>query len=239
LIFTNEVISCLTPWAKTIVLSACCDIKVTVELWKAGYNLRWISKDKLMKFSDLSEDLKWLITSEPRPSNRLGEDDSQKIQLLTPAWNKLCEYLYQNPNYLHQLNPHDFELLAGEIFRTFGWIVDFTTRTRDGGYDVIAIKRSFPTDMSVLVEAKRFSPNRPVGVDIVRSLYGVKSLYSVSQVVLVTSSYVTSDAKKQFNRVIPWELDFIERDKILEWCKNYRGVDLSGNFNACIAAEIS
>ena len=131
--------------------------------------------------------------------------------------------------------PHDFELLTGELFRSYGWDVDFTSRTRDGGYDIIAIRRSFPTDICILVEAKRYSPNRIVGVDIVRSLYGVRTLKSASQVVLVTSSFVSPDAKKEFERVIPWELDFIERDRILDWCRTYGKVNIDGDFSESLS----
>jgi hypothetical protein len=77
-----------------------------------------------------------------------------------------------------------------------------------------------------LVEAKRFSPDRPVGVDFVRALYGARNLRRVSQVVLATSSYISGVAKNEFSQVVPWELDFIERNKLLSWCKCFGAVNL-------------
>jgi restriction system protein len=118
---------------------------------------------------------------------------------------------------------------VAEIFRDHGWNVELTARTRDGGYDVIAIRSSFPTNIKALVQAKRYAPGRVVGVDIVRSLYGVRTLRSVSQVVLATTTTVSADAKREFSRVIPWELDLLERDKILDWCRREK-LSLSGSF---------
>jgi len=229
--FFHQVIDCLTPWAKTIILSGCCDVSVPSELFKKGSDrLRWIQKSKVTGIQTLVPHLEWLTIPANEESNRTDPITSSIVAMLRPAWDKLCEYLAVHPDQLHHLNPRDFEYLAGEIFRSYGWAVDFTARTRDGGYDIIATRRSQPSDLCVLVQAKRYAPNRPIGVDIVRSLYGLRTLHSVSQVVLVTSSYVTKDAKKEFKRVIPWELDFIERDRILEWCRDYTSILVEGWF---------
>ncbi len=140
------------------------------------------------------------------------------IEEIEPAWDAVRKYLARNPNYLHQMHPRKFELLVAEIFRDFGWQVELTSRTRDGGYDIIAVRREWPSQLRLLIEAKRFIPSRKVGVGIVRSLYGVKSTVAASQAILATSSFVTKDVRREFAHVIPWELDFLERDKILEWC---------------------
>ena len=101
----------------------------------------------------------------------------------------------------------------------------------------LTTRRSQPTDLCALVQAKRYRPDRHVGVDIVRSLYGLRILHSASQVVLVTSSFVTRDVRKEFQRVIPWELDFIERDQIMEWCKNYTSISIGGHFQKEFSVE--
>lgn len=229
--FFHEVIDCLTPWAKTIFLSGCSDVSVPSDLLKKGGDrLHWISKTKVRGMESLIPHLEWLTTPLGEEANHADPVTSSVVHALLPAWDKLCEYLASHPEQLDQLNPRDFEYLAGEIFRSYGWVVDFTARTRDGGYDIIATRGSQPSDLCVLVQAKRYAPNRLVGVDIVRSLYGLRSLYSVSQVVLVTSSYLTKDAKKEFTRVMPWELDFIERDRILQWCADYSSILVEGYF---------
>ncbi len=230
--FYNQVIDSLTPWAKTIVFSAFCDVRVPIELFNKGDDrIRWVDKADWTGITTLIQELEWLIVPPFEKGRPIDRATSSLVTTLSPAWDKLCEYLATHPDELHRLNPRDFEYLAGEFFRSYGWVIDFTARTRDGGYDIIATRSSKPTDLRILVQAKRYAPDRPVGVDIVRSLYGLRMLHSASQAVLVTSSYLTKDAKKEFQRVIPWELDFIERDRILEWCRNYSPILISGHFS--------
>lgn len=157
-----------------------------------------------------------------------GAQISSALEPVQAAWDEVCKYLAQNPNHLHQMDPRRFEELVAEMFRSHGWIVELTARTSDGGYDIVALKEEKLTGFRLLVEAKRWSPDRPVGVGIVRSLYGLRGSQSASKVILATSSTVSTVSKMEFQRVIPWELDFIERDAILDWCKAYPQIRLLG-----------
>jgi hypothetical protein len=177
--------------------------------------------------------LVWLLEARTSPiSPAKLVERNPVLDVLDLPWSKVCRFLAKEPHRLQTFDPRAFERLVAEIFRSSGWSVELTARTRDGGYDVIAVRRDQPTAFRVLAEAKRYSPEHPVGVQIVRALYGVRSLNAVSQVVLATTSRVSDAAKKEFARVIPWELDFIERDAILSWCRRYPGVELSGDFRA-------
>ena len=236
--FYNEVIDTQTPWAKTIFHSGQHDTRVIVDLFEfGGSKIEYLVKGSSPE--ELIEKFDWLIipyheTEKREPDKIVGKydiEEQQLIELLPIPWEDLCNYLTRHPEYLYQMSPRQFEGLAAEIFRSHGWDVDFTARTRDGGFDIIAIRRNFPTDLRVLVEAKRYAPNNPVGVQIVRSLYGTRIIQRASQVVLVTSSFVTKYAKREFENAIPWELDFIERDKILEWCQAYKIGSINGVFN--------
>jgi Restriction endonuclease len=179
--------------------------------------LSWLPKplddEKLIAFVEALE-----LTRSARRSDAPQSSVAPVIEEIEPAWDALRRYLARNPSYLHQMNPRKFEQLVAEIFRDFGWEVELTSSTRDGGYDIIAIRRDWSSQLRLLVEAKRFSPERKVDVGIVRSLYGVKSSVAASQAILATSSYVSKDVRREFAHVIPWELDFLERDKILAWC---------------------
>ncbi len=226
--FYNAVIEPMTPAAKTIVFSVSIDFhpdfKHQVER-NAGDRIRLCSLNGRDPWIRLERLLSWLQSpAQSQVNSPLTELDRELVRVIAPPWTELCRYLAVNPDYLHRLDPRQFELLVGEIFSSSGWEVDFTARTRDGGYDVIAVRHQVPTDLKILIEAKRYAPNRAVGVNVVRSLYGLKALHHVSQLVLATSSYVSKDAKIEFNRVVPWELDFIERDKIIDWCQRYGAV---------------
>ena len=226
--FYYEVIHALTPWARTAIVTG------------GGFQsaLSWVTRfgmhdlrvaAKAVEETEFYRLADWLLEAresaddDPELSNLIAPD----YQILETSWLEVCRYLAEHPKMLHRINPRTFEELVAEIFRTHGWNVELTARTRDHGYDIVAVRQNQPHSTRVLIEAKRFSPERPVGVHVVRALYAVKALNSVSQVILATSSRVSRPAKIEFSRVIPWELDFIERDAILEWCRRYGAVKLA------------
>jgi restriction system protein len=118
-------------------------------------------------------------------------------------------------------DPRQFEELIAALFRNHGFEVELTAQTQDGGYDIVAASHSRLSSEVALIEVKHFAPHRPVGVGLVRALYGVKHFQNADKVILVTSSYISDYAKKEFSRVIPWEMEFAERSKVLEWCRSY------------------
>ena len=142
-------------------------------------------------------------------------------QLIKPLAEELAVVCGSRPSYLDKLTPRQFEELIAALFRNHGFKVELTSQTQDGGYDIVAASHSKLGSEVALIEVKHFAPNRPVGVGLVRALYGVKHLQNADKVMLVTSSYVSDYAKKEFSRVIPWELEFTERSKVLEWCRSY------------------
>lgn len=158
------------------------------------------------------------------PDQRSPAEVPHNLELVVPPWEEVYQFLARHPDHLHQMDPRKFEMLVAEIFKSYGWEVELTSQTKDGGFDIVALKSQKPNTLRVLVEAKRWAPDKPVGVGVVRALYGIRAANSASQVVLATSSYVSLAARKEFKRVIPWELDFLERDTILRWCKEQAGI---------------
>lgn len=227
--FYYEVINTFTPWARTAIITGGGFESALHWATQAGAHdvrvaAKAVQEDEFYRLVD------WILEArEPTDEPRSSDLFTHTYQLLDISWSEVCHYLSKHPKMLHQIDPRAFEELVAEIFRTHGWRVELTARTRDHGYDIIAVRQDQPHSSRVLVEAKRFSPERPVGVHLVRALYSVKSLNAVSQVILATSSRVSVPAKVEFARVIPWELDFLERDAILDWCKRYSTVKLTGS----------
>lgn len=145
------------------------------------------------------------------------------LAALGPAWDEVCRHLTKRPDSLYSLDSRKFEELVAEMFRDAGWNVELTARTRDHGYDIVALQHGL-TPMKVLVEAKRYARDAAVPVSVVRSLFGVRAKSDASKVVLATSSHVSDYAKREFTREVPWQLSFIEGQRILEWCKRKSGL---------------
>lgn len=71
------------------------------------------------------------------------------------------------------MDPRKFEELIAELLRAKGYEVELTPRTRDGGFDILAIKKGDLGSALTLVECKRYAETNKVDVGIVRGLYGV------------------------------------------------------------------
>lgn len=135
--------------------------------------------------------------------------------------------LKAEPELLAELDPRQFEEVTAEIFRDKGFEVELTKRTRDGGKDVIAFhKDQLGIRTKYIIECKNYSDTNKVGVDIVRSLYGVKNSRSGGNVgIIVTTSTFTSVAREFVENEASTNLDLTLADKkqLLAWLNDYGG----------------
>jgi hypothetical protein len=122
-----------------------------------------------------------------------------------------------DPKRLFEFSPRQFEELVADIWRRFGYCVELTSHTTDGGRDIIAIKQA-EVNLRVLIECKRYSMANKVGVQVVRSLFGVKTDEKATKAILATTSRFTSGAKDFFGRHI-WELEPRDFDGVVDWVK--------------------
>ncbi len=151
---------------------------------------------------------------------------------------KIIKKLAAQPDSLYQLPPRQFEELIAELLAGFGWQVSLTPPQRDGGYDILAVKQDESgLDFSYIVECKRYSENHKVGLDVMRSLYGVKVMLRQPNAVLATTSSATQPAQK-FVRDNP-DIQVVDFDKLTAWLKGYKSAPGGGShlpgrsFNSC------
>jgi hypothetical protein len=129
---------------------------------------------------------------------------------------ELIKYLRKHPEKLYQLKPRQFEELVCEILAGFGWDVQLTGATRDGGYDIFAISKDISgARSSWLIECKKYSPANKVGIDVVRSLCGVKNDLKVSNAMIATTSFFSSEVKKV--KTSRYDFHLVDYDGIVEW----------------------
>ena len=98
-------------------------------------------------------------------------------------------------------------------------------RTRDGGKDIIAISRnSLGIDTKFFIECKRYAKYNKVGVDIVRSLYGVHGTKSSpNKSILATTSTFTTGAIDFAQKEVKseWERSLKDNKDIIQWIRDY------------------
>jgi DNA polymerase III delta prime subunit len=151
------------------------------------------------------------------------ETPNETIEVVRFVDQELIQRLAKQPGDLYRLSPRRFEELIAELFRERGWSVDLTKQTRDGGADIIAVRSDMGSHLKMLIEAKKYGPDHTVGVGLVRQLYAVRQLKHASKVILATTSHFSPDAYREFDAVMPWEIELSDYDQIVEWLQVYRG----------------
>ena len=149
--------------------------------------------------------------------------NKKSIILITDEVNeKLIDYFSKHPNELKTINNRLFEEFVSELFWGFGYQVELTQKTRDGGRDIIAIKSAETID-KYLIECKRPDIGNNIGIKPVRELFGVKQDEKATKAILATTSYFTKDAHQFFERN-KWELEPKDFDGIISWIKQYKKI---------------
>jgi hypothetical protein len=127
------------------------------------------------------------------PDGRLGKPAASVV---TGVSVKLAEAISKEPELLRKITPRGFEELLADVFTGFGYNVELTAQSRDGGRDIIAIGNKHDVLSKLLIECKHYAPHRLVGLAHVRALYGVKTLEHATKALLATTSRFTKDARK-------------------------------------------
>ena len=135
---------------------------------------------------------------------------------------RLVEHFTRHPEEMKSMDRRKFEELVAELFDAFGYNVELTQQTRDGGRDIIAVRRR-EVEARYLIECKRPDRGNLIGVRPVRELYGVKTDEGATKAILATTAYFSRDALLFFDRN-KWELEPRDYDGILEWLTMYRAM---------------
>jgi hypothetical protein len=128
---------------------------------------------------------------------KIIEEPLMEMEYLPEPLRSVYEEILLNPNSVYDLASWEFEELVADVFCSKGFNANVTQRTRDGGRDIIATCEVGGITYSTYFECKKQALHCPVGVEIVRELYGVIERDRVDKGVIVTSSYFTKDAKKE------------------------------------------
>ena len=149
-------------------------------------------------------------------------EEKKIITNLHSCGSELIRKISKTPSLLYQISSRQFEELIAHIFSQYGFSVDLTKRTRDGGRDIIAIKLDLEIKSKFIIECKRYAANKPVGVALVRALYGVQKQEGVNKSVLVTTSRFTSDAHSFATaaKTTEWAMDLKDSNDIYRWIKS-------------------
>jgi hypothetical protein len=144
-------------------------------------------------------------------------DGRSLVELAPLIGDEIIRLLGRQPSLLHQLPPRAFEELIARVFETFGFEVELTAQTHDGGRDVIAVSH-YPTRLKYLIECKRYSLGHKVGIDIVQRLYGVVLGDAATAGIIATTSSFTRPALRFLSRpTVEYRLSGQDFDGLRKW----------------------
>lgn len=152
------------------------------------------------------------------------DEDSSIITACTGyVSQQLTAQIAKHPTLLSTLDRRAFEKLIAELFDGFGFSVELTQQTRDGGKDIIAIGKIHSIDIRYLIECKRPEPGRKISIATVRDLLGVKTDDPASKALLVTTTDFTPDARSFIERH-KWNLEGKAYEDIVYWVNEYNRI---------------
>jgi HJR/Mrr/RecB family endonuclease len=141
-------------------------------------------------------------------------------QLVKPTEILIAESA-KRPDLLFKIEPRTMEKLIADIFRSFGYQVELTSQTRDGGKDVVCLSRAHGIPLKLALEVKRYAPDRPIAVDLVRSFVGANAEIKANKLIYVSTSGYTKDATDYAG--LPLNSHLLELkglDDVIEWCRD-------------------
>lgn len=151
------------------------------------------------------------------PEHRIIAEVNPRIVLTHQS---IADHLQHAPESVLRLTPRQFEELIADILEDLGCEVKITPATRDGGKDILAYMPTPLGRVLCLVEAKRYRHDRPVGVGLVRQLYGTLADAGASNAMMVTTSTFSKDARA-FRQKHEYRLDLRDYTNVVDWIKDY------------------
>jgi HJR/Mrr/RecB family endonuclease len=163
-----------------------------------------------------------LILFEDILFSSISQNSEKIIAVSTERWAEIIARLAVEPEELMKLAPRRFEELVAELLIREGMSVCLTPLAKDGGIDIFAELDTIFGKHLYLVECKRYAKTNPVGVSIIRALYGVIEDQNATKGVIVTTSDFTKGAKS-FNDLHKNRMDLKNYDSLIKWLANARG----------------
>lgn len=133
---------------------------------------------------------------------------------------EIKKYFNKHPEKLYELSPRKFEELVASILTDFGFDVELTKATRDGGRDIIASIKTKVSNYLTYVECKRYNAENKVGVGIIREVIGVHNIHKPSKSIIVTTSFFSQDAIAEA-KTFENQLDLKDFNEVKKWLQNY------------------
>jgi restriction system protein len=128
----------------------------------------------------------------------------------------LVKVLASRPELLYALAPRQFEEVIAELLGRRGYDITLTPASKDGGVDIFAAKREALGTFLYVVECKRYSPHKRVGVGLIRNLVGAIAQHHATAGMLATTSFFTAGARA-LEQQFSWQVSLKDYADVSAW----------------------
>ncbi len=142
----------------------------------------------------------------------------QMVSHIATVSNEFLLKLHNDPKLLYDVSPRLFEEIVAELLHRLKYTITLTPSSKDGGKDIYAAKHDHLGTFLYVVECKKYAPDHPVGVGLVRQLNGVVQAEQATAGILATTSFFTRGAK-EFQQNIAFQLSLKDYFGIQGWLK--------------------
>jgi HJR/Mrr/RecB family endonuclease len=152
----------------------------------------------------------------------LDNDFTKSCSLIVPDFEKidleLIEHFSKHPSDLESLGPRKFEELLEAVFRNHGYRTELTALSGDKGVDLRLWHKDAIGDIVTLVQAKRYSPLRPIGIEAVQALFGAVEYERANRGIFVTTSRYLPGAQ-EWGKAVGRRIVLATSKEVARWCK--------------------
>ena len=182
-----------------------------------------IHNSPILQLTQIAEKLKVAVPDlsvfEYHFDNFLGEEIEEETLIEVVGSTKLLiKRIYDDHNLLDEIDPRKFEEIVAELLYSKGFEVRLTKRTKDNGYDILALQKISGFPLKFLVECKRSKKN--IGIGIIRSFCDVIRREQANMGIIFTTSYFSKDSQRRKSEM-GTILDFKDREDIIAWVIDY------------------
>ena len=140
------------------------------------------------------------------------------IEDFADIYAELYQYFQARPDRLYSLHHREFEILLYRVFQSLGYESELGPGVGDGGVDVKLLQRSPLGDTLAYVQAKRYAPNRPIGLEAVQALRGAVANDGADLGIFVTTSRYLQGAQNFAHRS-SGILELKTSADVAQWCQ--------------------
>jgi restriction endonuclease Mrr len=135
---------------------------------------------------------------------------------------RVIRYLDEHPEEIHRLTPREFETFVAGLLERFGYEVHLGPKGADGGVDIHGFRHEAVRSEYLVVQCKRYAPERRVALPLVKQLRMDALDRRASCGLFVTTSWFTREALSYIN-TYKYQLSPVDSDELRLWMRRLSG----------------